>query len=168
VPRIPNGSLFLGFCCQRACTFLSISLLHMSPNTSSLFHIPHILRLSQIYLGIIIIIINIIIIQVSCMKVSINICLVIGKRNIPVGNKLLKFIASPDMASSSSIPTARWHPLSATTMARNNCMFPCLLSILLNAADVFCSCLYILPRIPGPRGYLSCEKEGDRKRGVES
>lgn len=72
------------------------------------------------------------------------------------------------MASSSSIPTASWHALSAATMARNNCMFPCLLSVLLNAVDVSCSCLYILPSIPGPRGYLPCKKEGDKKRGVES
>ena len=72
------------------------------------------------------------------------------------------------MASSSSIPTASWHALSAATMARNNCMFPCLLSVILNAADVSCSCLYILPRIPGPRGYLPCKKEGDKERGVES
>jgi hypothetical protein len=53
-------------------------------------------------------------------------------------------------------------------MARNNCMFPCLLSVFLNAAVISCSCLYILPRIPGPRGYLQCKKEGDKKRGVES
>ena len=72
------------------------------------------------------------------------------------------------MASSSSIPTASWHALSAATMARNNCMFPCLLSVLLNAADVSCSCLYILPLIPGPRGCLPCKREGDKERGVES
>jgi len=72
------------------------------------------------------------------------------------------------MASSSSIPTASWHALSAATMARNNCMFPCLLSVILNAVGVSCCCLYILPRIPGPRGYLPCKKEGDKKRGVES